>query len=277
MGIGNRRVERRAPVLPALPHYPSWGLETRRVVCRRNGGVRLLITPHGDWKPCRGARCYCSVARLITPHGDWKRRPTDLLGETCYAGSLPLMGIGNALPWQADCRPKKLSLPLMGIGNLCARPQRRSAGGLDSLPLMGIGNAWRLGWDHPERGAHYPSWGLETGAPRPALPPRGEQAHYPSWGLETSGVLAHPRRYYSHYPSWGLETVETDENATGRASFLITPHGDWKPLPHCHRPGGGPAHYPSWGLETPPFYRLNRYRRAVTAPPFALPDHRDCA
>ncbi len=92
MGIGNHRFPRHRRTRWTT-HYPSWGSGTRS--CRAdNGGVRLLITPHGDREPsCAalsdagmfhslplmgiGNTTHRTVARstapLITPHGDRER------------------------------------------------------------------------------------------------------------------------------------------------------------------------------------------------------------
>ena len=49
MGIGNWR-SRRSSAAWSTSHYPSWGLETGKVVHVRQQAADL-ITPHGDWKP----------------------------------------------------------------------------------------------------------------------------------------------------------------------------------------------------------------------------------
>ena len=84
------------------------------------------------------------------------------------------------------------------------RPVAGAASG--SLPLMGIGN------------------------PRSPAACIGSTwwPHYPSWGSETCRVLP-PETVAtaSHYPSWGSETRRAGRGG-GRASVLITPHGDRK-------------------------------------------------
>ena len=147
------------------------------------------------------------------------------------------------------------SLPLMGIGNT----------GIDrgavsdphcSLPLMGIGNASSASRS-PSAAASLPLMGIGNSA-----------------GLRTCG---RPGRTSLITPHGDWKRQGGGRPAEGHPQPLITPHGDWKPTPEIRWPRRYPSHYPSWGLETFRFIGLNRYRRTATAPPSALPDHRNCA
>ena len=150
MGIGNfqspcSRRSRPGRPRPRAAHYPSWGSETAGPRVRREPDryVRVLITPHGDRKPCEPRRRSRSACRshypswgsetrlarldaarpslLITPHGDRKRCDPLACGRDAAARprcSLPLMGIGNLRQDRAaSSRCVRASLPLMGIGN----------------------------------------------------------------------------------------------------------------------------------------------------------------
>ena len=140
-----------------------------------------LITPHGDWKRARGSGAGSGGNSHYPSWGletAW-RQPA---GEGT-AGSLPLMGIGNAsMPrfsrpltsthypsWGLETgyvAPGDRELPRLITPHGDWKPQQRRA----SLSLMR---------------SHYPSWGLET-RPGDGKLLGCDTSHYPSWGLETS-------------------------------------------------------------------------------------------
>ena len=97
-----------------------------------------------------------------------------------------------------------------------------------SLPLMGIGNGdeRRAGARHDP--THYPSWGSET-----------KEMVFPLWVASTNSL-----------PLMGIGNADWLPDGW-LADYLITPHGDRKPL-LLSRSGlmGSWAHYPSWGSET---------------------------
>ena len=214
-----------------------------------------------------------SIIDLITPHGDRERG--DPKADAAMAkASLPLMGIGNVIPYGSKCSNWS-SLPLMGIGN---RPYPRGGRSdlalitphgdrepslflsstpiaSNSLPLMGIGNSGR------PRGpglpcAHYPSWGSGTGIHfRLEMPqsdlitPHGDREltdgyrfrldtrdSLPLMGIGNSRWPL-PWRWPSpsHYPSWGSGTA-TLRHRVGLVPDLIIPHGDRE---HSLPRGGG--------------------------------------
>ena len=257
---GDWKLRKSARICPSwTTHYPSWGLETRRM-CARLRACRTSHYPSWDWKlaTTQGWRDAVSVSlplmgignncvrsqpvespQLITPHGDWK----PLLSATCPASekrSLPLMGIGNPCLAQAERQePVRLITP-HGDWKQGKRATVRTEC-LCSLPLMGIGNL------------------------SPAAPPL----------LSTVSSL----------PLMGIGNIQTYA-AEQPEPQLITPHGDWKHLAASIRPVvksyslplmgiGNPvrrscaapaaAHYPSWGLET---FQMSR---ASCASPISLP------
>ena len=138
MGIGNMSSGRIAP-RSRPTHYPSWGLETR-TDGRREAAKYQLITPHGDWKP--------------TIH---------YYASQTFAGSLPLMGIGNPPSTTTRARRSQAHYPSWGLETCTLSASQALPYTLASLPLMGIGNRSDDLAGGEGRVAHYPSWGLETG------------------------------------------------------------------------------------------------------------------
>ena len=212
------------------PHYPSWGSETaaRGPVARRrynslplmgigNTGGRfptrwkeiLLITPHGDRKPCPSVRRRGTYRRLITPHGDRKRDEPAQWRPTRSADSLPLMGIGNAAAGLQTRTGAGISLPLMGIGNL-SRARSSSARSEEiSLPLMGIGNA-RVRRQLPQLLG-------------PLITPHGDRKLFADTPASTTVSVS--------LPLMGIGNPGRSRTARPPHPTLITPHGDRKHSP----------------------------------------------
>ena len=172
MGIGNPRTRiRRAQSAVTVSHYPSWGSETHRLI-RRVAIANREAAHYPSWgsETSEGSMLVAGMPPhlLITPHGD-RKHARGTLRRNDHAGSLPLMGIGNAQcvghqwpPWRGrgthypswgSETPAALnvartpapeisgsSLPLMGIGNRRRRSVASRPTSDVSLPLMGIGN-----------------------------------------------------------------------------------------------------------------------------------------
>ena len=159
MGIGNVSEVGKSDAEDSVtcPHYPSWGLETRRSNRRAQRVTRTSVTslplmgignPHHASRSSSGPRHFVSLPLmgignpqstnrleclgtpsshypswgletqcLITPHGDWKPG-LELRIPAPSLFSLPLMGIGNVGLGNNFATTEKDSLPLMGIGNL---------------------------------------------------------------------------------------------------------------------------------------------------------------
>ena len=222
MGIGNMVAEalRQSAV---YPHYPSWGLGTRhRCACAGS-----TTTHYPSWGlgtvHMLDADSYAAI--LITPHGDWE------------------LFSGSPLHWSIVH-----SLPLMGIGN----PRILDVRILDLVLITPHGD-----WERPqprmkpsEKRPHYPSWGLGTHhLPLPCsgiamlITPHGDWepdrlrasvramiSSLPLMGIGNSafrGARSPPR--YGSLPLMGIGNLNPGI-ATGSASYLITPHGDWELL-----------------------------------------------
>ena len=102
MGIGNLTRYIRPPLLPTVS-LPLMGIGNRTALRAAQCAQPLLITPHGDRKPVRGAGggVHRRPADLITPHGDRKLSPMRAAAMICQC-SLPLMGIGNPISTGSD-------------------------------------------------------------------------------------------------------------------------------------------------------------------------------
>ncbi len=164
-----------------------------------------------------------------------------------FLTSLPLMGIGNAIDFDAAARQHYVSLPLMGIGNSSASTRTSSAASA-SLPLMGIGNppmctCWPAGTSTslPLMGIGNNQARFHAGRDTLLITPHGDwklrgrlagtgiaPSSLPLMGIGNGMGYPHaPGSRGSHYPSWGLETVRLPARV-GLVGTLITPHGDWK-------------------------------------------------
>ncbi len=137
MGIGNWSRTADEPVVEGA-HYPSWGLETREPPEHLAPQVRLLITPHGDWKPPWGFGPD-SRRPAGSHYPSWGLETARQAASTCVdCDSLPLMGIGNHPPLRPAPPTPDLITP-HGDWKPCTSAWR-AATSPRSLPLMGIGN-----------------------------------------------------------------------------------------------------------------------------------------
>ena len=194
--------------LNAIPHYPSWGLETRSEIAGRDHHTARLITPHGDWKR-GGAVGYRGLDRAHYPswgletsrrglprcpprpshYPSWGLETVGTPGDG-EAGDTLITPHGDwkpqvdtaALPAVAD------SLPLMGIGNSGPAPRRRSQT-RPSLPLMGIGNWWP---GRSMRPPGHPALITPHGDWKPAAPVASVRAQVSSLPLMGIGNAGHP-------------------------------------------------------------------------------------
>ena len=222
MGIGNA-TWRSIWAWVRATHYPSWGLETvskhQLSACHY-----VLITPHGDWKPV----CTCPAGKtdvsLITPHGDWKR-PNDVPTPAIAMPSLPLMGIGNAVPGRYRHRQCAAHYPSWGLETKYRVSPSVAMSG--SLPLMGIGNPPAGLGARLHRQLITPHGDWKHLRQRPAREPA--RSHYPSWGLETTRPVMIPAQHIADsLPLMGIGNPSKNRARMSPRSLLITPHGDWK-------------------------------------------------
>ena len=248
------------------PHYPSWGLETRKGPAEgwsdqaslplmgignmafRNAelyGTDFSLPLMGIGNQAHHPR-YASADQLITPHGDWKPEHPSLRASIA-ACSLPLMGIGNMRMTGTHWPPLN-----------------------DSLPLMGIGNTRRAHPSGTRTAAHYPSWGLETAdgdahaaGPAQLITPHGDWKRAvvmagdvrqvalitPHGDWKPQGHVSSGHATLDSLPLMGIGNTGAN-GGLGALDILITPHGDWKPRTAKACMSTPLSHYPSWGLET---------------------------
>ena len=217
-GLGTRRG--RGPAATGRAHYPSWGLGTQH----RARPPRYPIAHYPSWglgtRQRRPARAGCSrphypswglgtrhaaglpgPSTLITPHGDWEH----VVGLGEHDAHCLITPHGDWEPGgPARCSPRWCAphYPSWGLGT--GRSSRVRPDTKHSLPLMGIGNF-----------------------ERPA-PSRTPCASLPLMGIGN--------RYAGQH--------------LGDSRELITPHGDWEPRSAAPDRRRRTSHYPSWGLGT---------------------------
>ena len=226
------------------PHYPSWGLETpHSLQVHSSRRISLPLMGIGNWTnpAISGHWITCSLPLMGIGNGKLQRQVLQSIAD-----SLPLMGIGNVEDDLTENQSALDSLPLMGIGNV-EDDLTENQSALDSLPLMGIGNGRVV--DDLQRGTDlitsHGDWKRSTTRARTL----STHSHYPSWGLETMmrysamhlswcslplmGIGNSTKRFrvaslnVLSLPLMGIGNVDV-EDAGSQQPKLITPHGDWK-------------------------------------------------
>ncbi len=139
MGIGNS-IQAHHRSKPISPHYPSWGLETRRSRLMRCSCVSSL--------PLMGIGNHADLQQLhqagLTHYPSWGLETLKTSSRNSFTGvSLPLMGIGNIAAAAHEPAASGLITPHGDWKPFCSRAIVRDVSDC-SLPLMGIGNGGRL-------------------------------------------------------------------------------------------------------------------------------------